>query len=114
MRVQRSCAFFLLTIVLTTLTACVEDEEDTDPTQTTVVSPEWGNLPGWESDRHSEAWPALLQNCKVMPKKDPVWQPICDIAKLLPAPDDQTAREFFEKYFEPQQLFSSDGSADGL
>lgn len=103
-----------LFVIALVLTACVDDEEDTDQTQTTIISPEWSNLPGWESDRHSEAWPALLQNCKVMPRKDSVWQPICDLAGLIPSPTDQTAREFFEKYFEPQQLFASDGDATGL
>ncbi|MGB1009912.1 MAG: murein transglycosylase A [Thiolinea sp.] len=103
---------YLLACLLIMLSACVEDEEPETKTVDTV--PGWSQLPGWGNDRHSEAWPALLQNCRVMPNKEPVWQTICDVAKLLPTPDDATARQFFEKYFEPQQLFAADGDSSGL
>lgn len=105
-RIVLACAL----IGLSLLSGCDDEEEADQP----PVSPAWEQLPGWQSDKHSEAWPALLNNCKVMPKNSVVWQPICAEAATLADPDDQTAKQFFEKYFEPQQLFAANGSATGF
>lgn len=102
----------LLCIVVGFLSACTDDEEPTE--QQHSASPQWNELPGWQDDRHSEAWPALLNNCRVMPKKSEVWQPICAEAAALTNPDDLAAKQFFEKHFEPKQLFAADGNPTGF
>ncbi len=60
---------------------------------------DWNKLPGWSSDRHAEAWPALLRQCRVLPKKSEFWTALCEQTKTVSAIDDETARLFFEKNF---------------
>jgi membrane-bound lytic murein transglycosylase A len=106
-------AIALLMLTLSGLSGC--DDEDEEPQQQTPSpSASWALLPGWQDDRHSEAWPALLSNCRVMPNKAPEWKTICDAAATLTDPDDVMARQFFETYFEPEQLFAENGDPDGL
>ncbi len=73
----------------------------------------WDELPGWNSDRHAEAWPALLQQCTVLAKKKPQWQTLCLDAGSLGSIDDDMARRFFETRFAPHRVNPSkkeDGS----
>jgi membrane-bound lytic murein transglycosylase A len=75
---------------------------------------DWNELPGWQQDRHAEAWPALLQQCKVLASKKPQWEKLCLEAQTLGEVDDRTARHFFESRFFPHQVIPSnkkDGSA---
>ncbi len=59
------------------------------------------DLPGWESDTQSAAVPALLRSCSAMIKKEPAWQPLCAILHHADLRDDVTARDFFERWFQP-------------
>jgi membrane-bound lytic murein transglycosylase A len=85
-------------------------------------------LPGWASDRHAAAIPALLQSCPPMEKRGvkgfrgvsgesfgsaAIWQSICAGARALPAGDDSAARRFFEGRFTPAEVSGRDGT-DGL
>jgi len=73
----------------------------------------WDELPGWKSDRHAEAWPALLLQCGVLAKKNPSWEKLCLDAVALGDVDDDTARRFFESRFIPHRINPSnkeDGS----
>jgi membrane-bound lytic murein transglycosylase A len=74
----------------------------------------WNELPGWKAGHPSEAWPALVRECKVMPGRDPRWQDICDDVRLLGTPDDKTARAFFETRFVPHAVRGDDGEEAGL
>ena len=78
----------------------------------------WDELPGWNNDHHAEAWPALLQQCKILPKKKPQWQDLCLDAEALDKVNDESARRFFENRFSPHRIIPSnkkDGSpGDGL
>ena len=74
---------------------------------------DWQELSGWQQDKHAEAWPALLQQCEVMPKKNPQWKNICLAAALLGEIDNESARRFFETRFTAHQIIPSnkqDGS----
>lgn len=74
---------------------------------------DWQDLPGWQQDKHAEAWPALLQQCKVLPKKKPQWKKICLDAVLFGEIDNESARRFFETRFTAHQIIPSnkkDGS----
>jgi len=74
----------------------------------------WQALPDWDQDNHAEAWPAFLQSCRVLPKKHPEMQSVCEAARLLPTPDDQQARAFFEQWFEPHPVLAGNDNPDGL
>jgi membrane-bound lytic murein transglycosylase A len=74
----------------------------------------WDRLPGWSEERHAQAWPALLDNCKVQAARDARWQRICTEAQLLTDPDDASARAFFETRFSAHALYAERGATDGL
>jgi membrane-bound lytic murein transglycosylase A len=74
----------------------------------------WSALPGWETERHAAAWPALMANCQKMPARDARWRSICDDAALFGEPSDDVARAFFETRFAPYALHNDQGGVDGL
>ena len=73
---------------------------------------DWHELPGWKQDRHAEAWPALLKQCKVLARKNVKWEKTCDEASLLVDIDNEKARLFFESRFLPHRIIPSN-KADG-
>lgn len=73
----------------------------------------YSRLPGWSSDRHAQAWPALLQSC-LRRGGEPDWAALCSAAQAAPAPDDAGARRFFETWFQPHLLHAQDGGREGL
>ncbi len=99
----------LLLILVFSLSGCV-----TPPPEPGIgEAVDWNELPGWQQDKHAQAWPALLQQCKVLPKKKPQWERLCIDAQSLGDVDDETARRFFESGFTPHQINPSnkkDGS----
>ena len=74
----------------------------------------WGRVPGWNDERHAQAWPALLENCKVQAARDARWETLCAEAQLLTDPDDVSARAFFETRFTAHALYAERGATDGL
>jgi len=73
----------------------------------------WSKLPDWESDRHNEAWPALLQSCKRL-KKKAHWTALCEATNDLADPDAEAAKGFFETWFTPHPVFAEGGKTKGL
>jgi len=73
----------------------------------------WSELPDWESDRHNEAWPALLQSCNRLKKKAP-WTALCQSTNEVAEPDAKTAKLFFETWFSPHPVFAEGGKTHGL
>ncbi len=84
------------------------------PVWPALKAADWSDLPAsWKTDPVSAAWPALLQSCVALGKQAD-WQALCADAVARPVPDDETARAFFQQYFQPWQASQEDGSADGL
>nr|VFK37034.1 MAG: membrane-bound lytic murein transglycosylase A [Candidatus Kentron sp. SD]VFK43077.1 MAG: membrane-bound lytic murein transglycosylase A [Candidatus Kentron sp. SD]VFK77730.1 MAG: membrane-bound lytic murein transglycosylase A [Candidatus Kentron sp. SD] len=75
---------------------------------------DWDDLPGWETDAHAEAWPALLQSCRALEKKDRKWRAACLHARTIKGPGNRVARMFFETHFAPHALWGNDGNRHGL
>lgn len=73
----------------------------------------YSHLPGWSSDRHAEAWPALLQSCQRR-GDEPDWAVLCRAAHAIGAPDDASARRFFETWFVPYVVQAQGGGREGL
>jgi membrane-bound lytic murein transglycosylase A len=61
----------------------------------------WSDLPGWHETSLASAWPALLNSCRKLASASSSWKSICDDAAAVSAPNEATARAFFETRFEP-------------
>lgn len=73
----------------------------------------WSQLPGWEKDQHAAAWPALRKSCEKLATRDVAWGNVCLAARALEAPDDATARVFFETNFRAH-VVNPDVGREGL
>ncbi len=77
-------------------------------------------LPGWQSDRQSEALTAFRRSCKkplsssaFVKVKASDWEAPCAAVKTLAEDDDAAARRFFESWFKPFAVYGKSG-AEGL
>lgn len=78
---------------------------------------DWQQLPGWQEDDLSQAWPAWLQSCHGMVKRSSTrtWSAVCDRAKGVTGSNTQAVRRYFEEYFQPYAIRSNaSGSDTGL
>jgi membrane-bound lytic murein transglycosylase A len=90
------------------------------------VKQDFGDLPAWQEDNHKEAFLAFKVSCQKILKKQPdalllkslpvsgkiqAWQKICLIAKNSQEINDQKAKAFFEKWFQPYLISNNFSSA---
>ncbi|MDH3689156.1 MAG: MltA domain-containing protein [Gammaproteobacteria bacterium] len=75
---------------------------------------QWTDLPGWDQDKHSQAWPALLKSCQRLAATDAPWGLICSSATEIDNPTDSVTRQFFETHFVPHRLRGVRGKRRGL
>jgi membrane-bound lytic murein transglycosylase A len=89
------------------------------PKQTAPFSPirhepvAWKALPGWQSDRVHEAWPALRESCRALVSRRAAapWLETCRAADAMPQADTldtPRVRAFFERHFQPYRLIAVD------
>ncbi len=71
----------------------------------------WSDLPGWQSDRTLELWPALLRGCD---KPLPAWQAVCVAAGSLPPQNDADTRQWLQQHLQPYRIESPEGASEGL
>lgn len=89
----------LLMVLPVLLAACTSTRA---PPTVTVAQPvphftpaEWSQLPGWNEDAISEAWPALLNSCAA-PRMPSVWRDPCDAARAIGSADISAQRQLLE------------------
>lgn len=75
------------------------------------VPARWADLPGWDTDRTAELWPALLRGCD---RPTPGWAGVCADARRATPPDDAAARAWLQLRLQPYRVESLDGSDQGL
>ena len=79
------------------------------------VASAWAELPGWNADRPSELWPALLRGCD---KPATGWAALCAQARTAVASgnsfSDDATRAWLEQRLQPYRVEALDGAADGL
>ena len=73
----------------------------------------WKALPGWQSDRVDEAWPALRKSCRALNSRRAAapWLEVCRAADAMPAAetrDTARVRAFFERHFQAYRLIAVD------
>jgi membrane-bound lytic murein transglycosylase A len=75
----------------------------------------WNDLPGWNDDDLTAAWPAFLQSCRGFAgtPRWPAWHAVCAEARALSGVDASAIRRFFESRFAPYRLTNPDGSTQG-
>jgi membrane-bound lytic murein transglycosylase A len=77
----------------------------------------WDELPGFASDRVSEAWPALRVGCRALlssARTAPRWRKPCEAAEAIDGRDETAVRAFLAAHFSPYAVAFPDGRRDGL
>lgn len=77
----------------------------------------WSDLPGFATDRVSEAWPSLLAGCRALlakPAAAPVWSDPCSAASAVDPSDERALRDFLAANFSPYRIAFADGRDEGL
>jgi membrane-bound lytic murein transglycosylase A len=77
------------------------------------VAVDWSELPGWDSDRTSELWPALMRSCEKPPFE---WARLCSDARKAGATlaGDAAVRSWLQQRLSPYRVESLEGATDGL
>jgi membrane-bound lytic murein transglycosylase A len=76
------------------------------------VPVEWAELPGWQADRLSELWPALLRGCE---RPTPGWGAVCAQAQgAALAPGDAAVRAWLQLRLRPYRVETLNGASGGL
>ena len=99
----------VLVVALMVLVAACAPEKPLPP-QLVLEKISFAEVPGWRDDDLGAALPALRRSC---PRLGEEWRAPC--AALASAPDarTETARAFFERWFEPLRV-TDRGKSDGL
>lgn len=101
-------------VVCTPCPLCPASEPALPPAKP-LQAARWEDLPGWQEDDLSAAWPAFLQSCRALNgKAKPGWKRVCELAKNIDATDNEVIRRFFEAQLAPYALVAPDGKNEGL
>ena len=73
---------------------------------------DFNDLPGWQQDHVQESIPALIRSCAVLNKKRD-WSELCAALTAAPPKNDEQARRFLQRWFQPYALQATQGS-EGL
>ena len=73
----------------------------------------WDALPGWQQDRVSEAWPALLASCRT-PRMAVAWQAFCAEAAALAPQAAAAQRALIEARLRAWRIVTYEGAAKRL
>lgn len=69
----------------------------------------FADLPGWETARPLPALKAFVRSCHAIPKNRERWLGACNAALTLRNPDNDQARQFFERWLVPWKVRTTDG-----
>jgi membrane-bound lytic murein transglycosylase A len=89
------------------------DEPIKGPDYSLLKPATWEELEGIEQDNLSAAWPAWLQSCTTLKKKQP-WQAACDAAAVMANPSSEAIQTYLKQYFNVYRATNTDGTDIGL
>jgi membrane-bound lytic murein transglycosylase A len=112
---------------VTLLAGCAAPTPPREPARLMLQPATFDTLSGWNEDHVATAIPALLKSCArrlSQPATATVgpdgiggtvadWRSPCAAAAAVPTGDDEAARRFFQRWFEPW-LATNNGTAEGL
>ncbi len=124
------CSLFLISCLTIILASCVSVPEPTvsstikaSPSSSGVASPTatfvpvaWGDLPGWQEDDLTAAWPAWQRSCQGLARRNPSginWKPACAATSQVNANDAQSIRRYFERHMKVMEIRHSSGASAG-
>ena len=69
----------------------------------------WQDLPGWQEDDLTQAWPAWLKSCDALRKRNSEinWIQVCSQASRISGRDERTIRQYFEGNFQVYEVRNS-------
>jgi membrane-bound lytic murein transglycosylase A len=103
-----SCLFVFLLL----LSGCITPVTSPPLVAEPLRPASFADLPLWQESTPAAAVDTFLNSCTALSRKQQ-WARVCSEALLLPAGDEQAARQFFEEFFSPWQLINEDGSENG-
>ena len=77
----------------------------------------WQDLPGWQEDDLTQAWPAWLKSCDALRKRNSEmnWRQVCSQTTTISGRDGRAIRQYFEGNFQVYEVRnSSTGKESGL
>ncbi|OWS70616.1 transglycosylase [Polynucleobacter aenigmaticus] len=77
----------------------------------------WQDLPGWQEDDLTQAWPAWLKSCDALRKRNSEinWKQACSQASGISGRDKEAIRQYFEGNFQVYEVRNSvTGNESGL
>ena len=77
----------------------------------------WSDLPGFATDRVTEAWPAFRAGCEALvanARSESTWQKPCSASLAVDGTSEAAVRAFLSAHFSPYEIASADGARDGL
>lgn len=66
----------------------------------------WKDLPGWQEDDFTQAWPAWLKSCDALRKRNSEinWRQVCSQASAVSGRHKQAVRQYFEENFQAYEV----------
>ncbi len=130
-RLKGMSAYFFWGFLVTILASCASAPEYRSPPPSKGSSytssgaqlqqVAWSQLPGWQEDDLTQAWPAWLKSCQGLVKRsayDIDWKPACSASSKVNASDPNAIRRYFEAHMKAMEIRHqngpSAGSASGL
>lgn len=78
-----------------------------------LVPVAWDDVAGWTQDNLAAALQVFQGNCRALTRHIR-WQKVCEEAAKLDPVGEQSARDYFETFFQPFQVRNEDGSVEGM
>jgi len=93
------------------LSACTQKQPTPPDERPVFENARFADLSGWRTDAHAAALGALIRSCPPMEKRGipgfgstADWRAICAEARNIPSGNNNAARRFFERNFEPRAV----------
>jgi len=123
---KQACCLAALTMFLTACSTAPEYSKkavkETPPSNTydsriaELIPVAWSDLPGWQEDDLTAAWPAWKRSCEGLLKRNPSglnWKPACAAAAKLKANNSESIRLYFQSYMKVMEVRHQTGALAG-